>query len=286
MSELPGEILLSLCQNASNDVFLAAPFIKKDTLQKILAVIPVEIERLTVVTRWVPSEIALGVSDLEVFDLLDKSNAQLLLHPCLHAKYYRVDNRCLIGSANIRQLEVQLINQAIAATKFIVNALQREVNEFKKKFPGQVTTIEDQGAHINHNHQVWLPVCNRPDYLYRIYTSHDTSDLLISVVNAGKEDLYMLNVLPGLTEINFKKYIAAIFEHIPIVKEIHSLSKGSGITSDAAKGVITKYRAQISDPIYDSETYWQIFKTWLIYFFPKRYRIRSETEVLEQAREI
>src|SRR5690606_29509532 len=56
------------------------------------------------VTRWRPEEIAAGASDLEVLDLIRaRPRARLYIHPLLHAKFFRVDRRCLVGSANLTQ---------------------------------------------------------------------------------------------------------------------------------------------------------------------------------------
>lgn len=310
MSNITGEILTTLCKHAKKEVFLAAPFIKTNSLKRILVSIPVEIDTITIVTRWIPSEIASGVSDLEVFDLLkSRPNTKLLLHPCLHAKYYRVDNRCLIGSANItakalgwcatpniellveanpddsliKELEIKLKSQGVIATELVRDAIQKEVDALREKMAEVSIEVNQEDQNIS---RMWLPVCNKPEYLFKIYSRQDTSSLLNSIVNAGKHDLDVLNLLPGMTEVDFKKYVAAIFEQTPAAQEIYTRLKDSGITSEAAETVIAKYREEISDPPYDTDTYWQIFKIWLIYFFPDLYRVRASAEVLELAKEI
>lgn len=310
MSQSPGEVLLALCEHAKKEVLLVAPFIKTESLKKILASIPAENKYLTVVTRWIPSEIALGVSDLEVFDILStRANTKLLLHPSLHAKLYRVDNRCLLGSANItakalgwcstpnieilievnpedaavKELELILLTQAITATESIRIATQIEVDAFKLKTIDELNEENNSASPLSN---VWLPTCNKPEYLYKIYSGQDNSNLLDSVVNAGKHDIATLNLLSGMKEEEFKKYIAAVFENTPVLQEIHTLSKSSGITTEAAEIVIEKYCTHLATPLYDAALYWHIFKIWLIFFFPQRYRIRAAAEILEIAKEI
>jgi hypothetical protein len=96
-----GESLTNLCQRAQKELVLVAPFVKADVLDRLLHHINIEVS-LTCVTRWHLDEIISGVSDIEVWDLIrERASASLLLRSDLHAKYYRADDECLIGSANL-----------------------------------------------------------------------------------------------------------------------------------------------------------------------------------------
>lgn len=305
MSLPAGEALLDLCRHAQSEIFLAAPFIKQSALKRILSVIPSCITKLTIVTRWTPEEIAAGVSDLEVFDLVCKlPNTQLLLLPGLHAKYYRADDSCLVGSANItdkalgwfsfsniellidqdpndpriQTLEAIIQEKSVVASKAIYDALKVQVEHLlqdKQKLQEIIT---------NNNYSCWLPTCIRPDYLYRIYSQRNLEELLESVVASGKSDLIGLGTFSGMDEAEFKRYVVAILEQSPISQEIFQMSQTAGITSDQAINLISKYRDRLKKPYYDAEMYWRIFKDWQLYFFPDRYRVRSAGEVFEQAR--
>ena len=80
---------------------IVAPFIKTDALRSLLETIPPNVQ-LRCVTRWRPTEVAAGVSDLEILDLLrERGTFELLLVDRLHAKLYVADDRCLAGSANV-----------------------------------------------------------------------------------------------------------------------------------------------------------------------------------------
>lgn len=311
MSANHGQALQALCQQATGHVFLAAPFIKEGVLRKLLQSIPSEPE-VTIVTRWIPEEVAHGVCDLEILDLvIQRPKTRLLLHPCLHAKYYRVDSRCLVGSANLTaralgwcpvpnieilleaspdehglpQLEEKLLGQSIAATENIRNSIAQAVEEIRKKAqPADVGKPDELQESLKAS--AWLPTCVSPEYLYRIYSGADTTALLTSVVNAGQHDLSILAVIPGLSEDEFRRYIVAILDQTPAVQEISSLLKISGITSQIATAVVAEIRKEILSPAYDAEIYWQALKNWLLHFFPDRYRIRAAVEVFEQAREL
>lgn len=310
MFRSPGKDLISLCHQAKDEVLLVAPFIKVDTLSKIFASIPPGVEKITVITRWISKEIATGVSDLEVFDFIaKKKNACLYLHPCLHAKYYRADNKCLVGSANLtatalawcsvpniellvevdseakilQDLEQHLSIYSIEATQGLRDAMQTEVNALKLKMKDFSTKENDTQHSLS---SVWLPTCNKPEYLYKIYSGENTSSFLSSVVKAGEFDISALNLMPGMTEESFEKHISAIFESTPVTLEIQELTKGAGATDEAAEAIIKKYCEQMASPVYDSAIYWEVFKKWMMYFFSNRYRIRATAEVLEIAKEI
>ena len=99
--ELPGDDLRELMAAAEEEIVLAAPFIKVSALAGVLEHASQRV-RVTCITRWRAEEVAAGVSDLAVFDVLGaRAGATLLLWPRLHAKYFRADHRCLIGSANV-----------------------------------------------------------------------------------------------------------------------------------------------------------------------------------------
>lgn len=96
-----GTQLEQLCAAGRRDILLVAPFVKAHTLERLLGQVAAEVA-VRCVTRWRPEEIVAGVSDLEVWPLLrDRVQSSLWLHPDLHAKLYRADDTCLIGSANI-----------------------------------------------------------------------------------------------------------------------------------------------------------------------------------------
>lgn len=96
-----GTELSKLCAEADKELLLVAPFIKASVIERLLDKISPAVS-LKCITRWFPEEIVAGVSDLEVWNLIQNlPNSSLWLRPDLHAKYYRADNRCLIGSANL-----------------------------------------------------------------------------------------------------------------------------------------------------------------------------------------
>ena len=84
----------------SQDVFVAAPYIKQETLGRLLGLVNRD-AKLICVSRWRRREIASGVSDLECREFVVERGGEFRLHQSLHAKYYRFGNVVLAGSANL-----------------------------------------------------------------------------------------------------------------------------------------------------------------------------------------
>ena len=99
MYNRPGDELLRCCAGAQH-LFIAAPYIKANALTKVLDAIG-EISSLTCVTRWNPHDLAVGASDTKCRTIVKEHGGAFKLHPSLHAKYYRIDDDILIGSANL-----------------------------------------------------------------------------------------------------------------------------------------------------------------------------------------
>ena len=99
VSVLLGDALKGICREAK-DIIIVAPYIKADALLRILSDIDADVS-LVCVTRWQVQDIVLGASDIESRTILQEFGGIFRLHPSLHAKYYRADEKVLVGSANL-----------------------------------------------------------------------------------------------------------------------------------------------------------------------------------------
>ena len=99
MSDGLGDMLRGLCSGAQNLV-IAAPYIKVDALAKVLADAN-PAASLVCITRWKPHDLAVGASDTECRTIVKERGGSFRLHQSLHAKYYRMDSKVLVGSANL-----------------------------------------------------------------------------------------------------------------------------------------------------------------------------------------
>lgn len=95
--ERTGKQVEDLFADESGPVVMVAPFVKVDAFRRLCAAID---SPLTLYTRWIPHEVAAGVSDVEVFDVVQGLGGQVRLHPRVHAKAYLRGSKALVGSAN------------------------------------------------------------------------------------------------------------------------------------------------------------------------------------------
>jgi phosphatidylserine/phosphatidylglycerophosphate/cardiolipin synthase-like enzyme len=156
-------------------------------LKDIDAAIPVR-----VVARWIPAEIAAGVCDLDIFDVVTaRPGAELYVHPLLHAKLYRFDQTAFFGSANLtakalgwraptnvellhapgemfdelRAFEKELLRSAIRVDAAYRDIVRAQVE--KAKLEAVIATIEDADTH--EVERTWLPICVAGAALARLY---------------------------------------------------------------------------------------------------------------------
>ncbi len=314
--QLPGVDLTELVSGAEHEIVLAAPFIKAPALASVLehaGAVPV-----TCITRWEPEEVAAGVSDLEVFDVLGgRADTALLLWPRLHAKYFRADGRCLIGSANVtgRALgwtspaNIELLIEAPATHPRLVAFEQRARAEARLATADLRALVDQAAAAIRRErvwtvpvseldgddvpadgdrraasfsaHHSWLPSLRQPTELHLAYSGR-LDDLTAAAREAALRDLGALNPPAGLALGAFTPVIAASLLQMPVIARIDELTAESqrfGAVRDliAAETGLSSHEAGVA---------WQTTMRWLLHFLPGRYRrtVPSYSEVFVRVR--
>jgi hypothetical protein len=301
-----GQQLADVVRSTTSRLLVVAPFIKVYAMRRMLEFLKTPPPNLQVVTRWRAEEVLAGVSDLEVFDVVAEFGGELWLCPALHAKYYRGDSRVLVGSANvtfkalglapspnleilvaqdptapdISQFEQSLFDQAFRATALIRAEVQKQVAELKAVLPVNAMQFV---AKADEDHQSWLPLCVRPDLLYKIYTGAHSEMLLASTLAAATADLKALGVLPGMSEEAFTEFASQTIRRQMIVRRVDELLQEGNLAEERALALIRELHPRMSEG-YDAGAYWTILKAWLTYFFPTTYRTRAASEVLERSR--
>lgn len=299
---LPGDLLHELCAQTAAELVLVAPFAKVGTVERLLAVLPPSAS-LRMVTRWRVEEIVAGVSDLEVWPLLQsRSGCQLFLHPFLHAKYFRGDGQCLVGSANLtaaalgwsepRNLELLV---PLAASQLALAEFERDV--FRASVPVtdelylQMRDLVDALGPVKPPHVVaaevvkerpdvayvvdpmpgrdeWVPQLRNPEDLYTAYSGQ--AELLPGTSReAAYSDLALLSVPPGLSKAAFELSVAGLLLQMPIVLEVDRLvttPQRFGAVRDLLERLPCAHRKGFS-----ADRAWQTLMRWLRHFLPKRY---------------
>lgn len=94
-----GDLLFELLPNSSC-LTIVAPFITMHGMSAILTRLP-ETASCDVFTRWIPAEVASGVSDPRVLRPVSDRSGEVRLHTRLHAKAFILADRALVGSMNV-----------------------------------------------------------------------------------------------------------------------------------------------------------------------------------------
>lgn len=265
----PGHIwrqIEELMTCARGRVTLVAPFIKREVLAATLSALPTTVDDIECITRWIPDEVAAGVSDPEIIELAEKDKRlRIALCPTLHAKLYLAGERCLIGSANltgkatgraananieilveapaahpeIARVLAEIQARAVEATPHMAALVRSQAELLKAQRPTAVDEPREQAP------QSWYPVTRRPDALYPYYLGR--AQFGRSVEAAIVRDLALLGVPAGLSEAEFSHLIESRLQEIPALQTLvagnrlsnvelqHTLQEQTGMTDAQAR---------------------------------------------------
>lgn len=281
-----GERLKALLAEAKERIILCAPFVKESVLRTILATIPPSLP-LKVVTRWRPDEVAAGVSDLEVFDVLcERDNAVLLLLDDLHAKLYVADEQCLVGSANLtasalgwsKRSNVELLIPAKTDDLDVASLLTRLENarmatsDLRQRIQAESESIESinlsegeaMASEKGYRHLPWLPRCAAPDKLYEVYEDSATSAVATGTRDDAVADLLDISVPDGLSQNDFQEVVKQSLLRMSVFAEIiREVPKGW--TDEQGRSVISQARPDFDRD--DVEVQWRIVRDWIAVYF-------------------
>ncbi len=288
-NETQGGRIRDLFKSAVHQVSVVAPFIKVDALKSLLEVIPADVH-LRCVTRWLPREVAAGVSDPEILGLLNnRGDFTLSLVDRLHAKLYIAGPRCLAGSANVtlaglgevddRNIEVlvetTIEDPGIAATLEEISQTERpatshmaqNVRSLADNLPSTMTSTFDLGV-------PWFPISRRPEYAFEFY-EQPPDDSIKTADRVLLRDLAYSNLQPGLDENGFRTAVRTMLSDIPICKELLDSQKDVTITRADAYA----YLDEISGEEITTQDLWLAFVNWVAYFFPDKVMKQEISEI-------
>lgn len=294
----PGALLEALCRSAENELVLVAPFVKARVVKRLLEDVD-EFVKVVCVTRWRPEEIAAGVSDLEVWDVIkSRPHSELWLRPDLHAKYYRVENECLIGSANLTEtalgwstspnlellvpesrsqdylitFEEELFQEVIRVDESVFEAVKKVVDLIRSTKPEpipelfEVTSLEEPAT----SRSQWVPITRTPEHLYKVY-SGQVENLSTAAHQSAKRDLQVLEIPTGFSKDIFEAYVATALLQMPIIRQIDAFVSEPQRFGAVAALLHTLPCANTSG--FDAKLAWQTLMRWLMYFLPSHYNV-------------
>lgn len=272
--------LSDLLAGAEREVVLVAPFMKQEVVGAALEAVPSSVRDITLVTRWSAAEIAAGASDLAVLDLVAaRPGARLLLRHDLHAKIYLVDQRCLVGSANLTgratgrtadpNLELlvevpaddpgvaRVLAEALGGSVAATHAMAATIEEQADQLAARATSLPDDARSPAGG---WLPVSRAPNRLFGVYRGQQQNipetirkDLLL--------DLARLDPPQGLDHADFNAFVARRLTSWPALR---ALDEAGTVTKEALENNVAELVPDLDNPAAAAET----IVRWLDEFDP------------------
>ena len=278
MDSRPGDRILRCCVGAQH-LFIVAPYIKANALTRVLDAAG-DIASLICVTKWNPHDLAMGVSDTECRTVVKERGGSFRLHPSLHAKYYRMNEVVLIGSANLTfsamgwstQPNLEILCRAgddFDATAFQQQLLRdaREISDAEfsrwdlvaKTDIGYINPAAGGQPFLDN----WRPSTRDPRHLELAYQGQDEEIASYDEQRAAHRDMQAMQIPSGLTPERTRTWASACLLSSPFtntVIRLHGLE-----TQDASRVLAETYELSIPDARRDMET----VQNWLALLAPE-----------------
>ena len=300
MTLMPGDDVLDLLSGARRDVLIVAPFIRARALERLLDRVLPE-ATITVVTRWRPADLLAGASDLDVFVLAQSRSAQLLLRHDLHAKLFAADDDCLVGSANVTdtalgwrtpanlellvpiartapsiiRFEEELLVGAVPATAQDVQRLRDLVDRLASQASIVIAETADDQTTPGLLAPDWVPRTMNPEELYLVYTG-DGSRVSRRALHAMRDEIAQLGVVPGMSEGDFRAWVAASITQTPLIRGVtQRIEEQGAMTEPALEQLLASIGISTSD--YPAHQGLVAIQRWLDYFLPAAYQTTQDS---------
>ena len=241
MAVPPWDFILKQCAGARVAV-LVSPYIKVNALKTLVGAIGPH-AKLECITRWTPQDILVGASDLSCRKLIVDLGGSFRLHRRLHAKYYRFDERILIGSANLTTSGLN-----IAHIGNVEILCQPDPNfdglTFENQLRQQSRVVSDdefllwEKCHVNQNQGVlnngqslgdsiefWKPNVRNPEYLWKVYNGQGHQIISVTQRKLALLDIGALQIPQGISEAAFNNWIRVCLLASPFVDSVLSLQR-------------------------------------------------------------
>ena len=264
---LPGDILKGICREAK-DIVIAAPYIKANALSRILSDINANAS-LVCVTRWQVQDLALGASDVECRTIVKELGGVFKLHPTLHAKYYRADEKILVGSANLTysalgwSSEPNLEILCTASDDFDSNAFERQLLDDSREISSKefarwqsIEKIDLQSSLLSVSPSphlgTWHPLTRNPENLLLAYKGLIDDIASTDEQRAAMQDLEILQVPANLTDEQVEDWLSRCLLASQFVQTVLQMQNVDVIAD--ANSLANAYNFSITDARRSIET--------------------------------
>ena len=293
-----------MIKKAERSVLIVAPFIRSEALSRLIQTVPTDIDT-TVVTRWRLSDLLSGASDLDVYDLAQKFGFSLYVRHDLHAKYFAVDDECLVGSANVTltalgwkdpaNLELlttvtrtsdrmRVFEDLLMSGSVVVSAAQH------KRLKDLLVKLKETSTVISNDKLIkelgslppdWIPKSRNPEELYSVYTGNP--DVMQTALETMNEEIDILGVIPGLDEDSFREFVATTMIQTPLIGRVMNRIESAGqVTEIELQKILVEIGVHVGQ--LNPHDVLQILERWFSYFFQDRYETASDSVKLIKAR--
>ncbi len=278
MSNRPGDLLSRLCIGALQLV-VAAPYIKADALARVLANVGPS-ATLICVTRWEPHDLSVGASDTKCRTIVTEQGGSFRLHPSLHAKYYRIDDVVLIGSANLTASAMGWSAQpnfeilCRAGDDFDAGAFQQELMEGSREITDEefarweaIANIKVQSDKPVAGSQplldMWRPSTRDPRNLELAYQGRENDIASLDEQQTARRDIQALFIPPGLNNEQIHTWVSGCLLAAPFTNSVMRLHGMD--TPNASRLLAETYGLNITEARRDMET----VQNWLAFLTPE-----------------
>jgi hypothetical protein len=272
-------LLNSELQHAKNEVFFASPYTKTGIVKKLE--IPNDISSQVIfVCRWKLDDILSGATDIGVYPLLKDQGVRVLLHPNLHAKYYRFDNRILTGSANLTSNG--LLNDENGSLEALtVLARSQSTRNFESKILQESIEVDDE---LYSEYFEFLDAHTMPVKLGEVDVYWPSFASFEEAWSIYKDDQSSINLKPlgfppALEKHKLKKFMKLRLKEFSNINRIEKF-----LTSGIDGRRFGEVRALIRemDQSIDETSAWQNLMSLLLDLYPERYEYfrPNHTEII------
>ena len=283
-----GDRIRALFGGAQGEIAIIAPFIKVGALISLLEVVPPD-THLRCVTRWLPREVATGVSDPEILDVLEeRGRFTLTLVDSLHAKLYIAGDDCLAGSSNVTlpglgetsdgNIEVLVAttiqDPGVASTLGDIAEAERPATRTLAEATRRLADSLVQPAAKPNGEKPWFPHSRRPEHAFRLYSRPPTG-FLLEADRSLLSDVAGSNVPPGLEEDGFRTEIRALLATIPLAEALLDATEDVTLTRADAHS----HLELLATDEFSTNDLWLAFVNWMAYFFPDEVMKQEIAEV-------
>ena len=290
------EDVLSLLKKAQREVLVVAPFIRSESLKRLLCSVSNRVDT-KVVTRWKIADLLSGSSDLGVFELVSSRNIPLFLKQDLHAKLFAADDKCLVGSANVTnpalgncknpnfellvpyprksdqivEFEKRLMEGVIKATPIHRDLLNKLL---VKNSAIQTNRAVMDIVNLDFISSDWIPQSRNPEELYSVYRGN--TDFGRTVLTIMKNELNTFDFIEGLNEDEFNVWIAIKLRQSRFVGMVlQQIEKYGPITESDLTEILLEMDVAIKER--SPRDILEVLKRWLTYFLSNEYETVSDS---------